>query len=89
MIRNLWDGDLALIELAAGNSTAAPREVLLKLASLGHVKLDGGKASLTSKGRKRAIALLPAENDLRMSANAKLQHRQPIRTVGSSSMHIG
>jgi hypothetical protein len=85
-IKNVWAGDLALVELLAGG-TEAPAEVLQKLVSLGHVKLVAGKPSLTAAGRSRAKRLKPAANDLRRMSNAS--PGAPVKTVGQSSLHVG
>ena len=86
MVRNLWQGDLALLELAAAGKTDAPREVIKKLESLGHVERSGG-LKLTATGRDRAVRLKPAEHDLRRQFTA--QGGGALRTVGGSSIRVG
>ena len=66
MTKNIWAGDLALIELAAGR-TDAPRDVLDSLAAKGHVKLTAkGGPVLTGAGKHRAASLKGSEHDLRL-----------------------
>ncbi|MBA4187766.1 MAG: hypothetical protein C0467_07080 [Planctomycetaceae bacterium] len=71
-VRDVWAGDVALVELARSERTEAPAEVLSELARRGHVKLSGKTAKLTGAGRIRANALAKAEGNIRaMAANTK------------------
>lgn len=88
MVKNLWLGDLALIELARDGGTAAPDDVLAKLRDQGHITLSGGP-KLTDAGRARAACLKDAEHDLRLMFTTS-GGESKITTDGSGgSIHIG
>jgi hypothetical protein len=85
-VKDVWAGDLALIELAAGR-TEAPQAVLQELKRRGHVKIAAGKATLTTAGTRRAQRLHPHEHDLRLQATSN--KGSAITTDGASRLHIG
>lgn len=86
IVKGLWVGDLALIELLAGK-TDAPADVLEKLRVLGNVTLSAGKAALTPKGRRRAERLRPMEHDLRL-LHAGAAGSEPLKTVAGAALHV-
>ncbi len=86
MIRNLWVGDLALLELAAGQ-TAAPPDVLEELRVRGHITLARGKPTLTDRGRNRAGRLKACEHDLRKMFTAR--GKPALTTDGGSVRRLG
>lgn len=84
MIKNIWAGDLALIELAAGR-TDAPQSVLSILAGKGHVEVTAAGPKLTGRGRRRARKLQPCAHDMRLQFAAG--GSTPLATVGGGQIH--
>jgi hypothetical protein len=86
MIRDIWAGDLALIELNKSGTTAAPADVLRELKRRGHLTASG---KLTIEGRRRARGLADAERNLRGMYARAAQGKSMLTTDGRGSLHIG
>jgi hypothetical protein len=86
MIKNIWAGDIALLELLAGE-TQAPPDVLKRLAAIGHVQVIAGAPKLSLKGLRRARQLKACEHDLRKQFSAK--GGSSLTTDGSTGFHVG
>ncbi|VTT99069.1 unnamed protein product [Gemmataceae bacterium] len=86
-IKNVWAGDVALIELTRSGRTDAPGEILAELKHRGHLTLDkSGTPSLTGAGVKRAEALKPCEANLRAMAVNASTGRAPLMTASGSGL---
>jgi hypothetical protein len=86
VIKDIWVGDLALIELLAGKSEA-PADVLNKLEARGQLLLTSAGPELTSAGQQRAQQLKQIETDLRAMFTAS--GRSPVHTDAGPLIHIG
>jgi hypothetical protein len=90
MVKNLWPGDIALVEMLRG-STEAPSAICRELRARGYLEIIAGKPKLTVKGRRRAERLRPAEQDLRkmFASGAAANGAAGIEAPARSSLHIG
>lgn len=84
----IFTSDLLLFELARGEDTNPPPQIVRELENKGFIEVIAGRLTLTEAGRIRAQRLAPCEHDLRLQAANCAAGRASICTVGQSPLQV-